>query len=223
MFRYHFGVSSPVLPGVVPPLNLTAAYRSLWYARFGQGSSTSLPKVMALHRRGSISHTGWSFDWNNPSMNYLYHRTFLCPVPYVHKVGIMVNQRIIAGNAQFTGIAAGRGVGFTTGLLLLRKGLGMRETPIRPHSWHCRMQSGYQYGGNRKRPPVWRRHRGSLRPRGRNLGGVEGMTGGCGSGCDPAIHTRRLRVYHRPRRLRMASRISIFFAARRFEPLNSMG
>ena len=29
-----------------------------------------------------------AFDWNNPSMNYLYHRTFLCPVPYVHKVGI---------------------------------------------------------------------------------------------------------------------------------------
>ena len=49
---------------------------------------------------------------------------------------IMQNQRIIAGNAQFTGIAAGRGVGFTTGLLLLREGLGMRETPIRPHSWH---------------------------------------------------------------------------------------
>lgn len=49
---------------------------------------------------------------------------------------VMINQRIIAGNAQFTGIAAGRGVGFTTGLLLLREGLGMRETPIRPHSWH---------------------------------------------------------------------------------------
>ena len=49
---------------------------------------------------------------------------------------IIINQRIIAGNAQFTGIAAGRGVGFTTGLLLLREGLGMRETPIRPHSWH---------------------------------------------------------------------------------------
>ena len=48
----------------------------------------------------------------------------------------IINQRIIAGNAQFTGIAAGRGVGFTTGLLLLREGLGMRETPIRPHSWH---------------------------------------------------------------------------------------
>lgn len=134
-----------------------------------------------------------------------------------------LNQRIIAENAQFTGIAAGQGVGFTTGLLHLRKGLGMRETPIRPHSWHCRMQSDYQYDGNRKRPPVWRRHRGSLRPRGRNLGRVEGMTGSCGSGCDPAIHARRLRVYHRPRRLRMASRISIFFAARRFEPLNSMG
>lgn len=50
--------------------------------------------------------------------------------------GIIENQRIIAGNAQFTGIAAGRGVRFTTGLLLLGKGLGMRETPIRPHSWH---------------------------------------------------------------------------------------
>lgn len=136
---------------------------------------------------------------------------------------LLENQRIIAENAQFTGIAAGQGVGFTTGLLHLRKGLGMRETPIRPHSWHCRMQSDYQYDGNRKRPPVWRRHRGSLRPRGRNLGRVEGMTGSCGSGCDPAIHARRLRVYHRPRRLRMASRISIFFAARRFEPLNSMG
>ena len=74
-------------------LNLTAAYRSLWYARFGQGSSISLPKVMALHRRGSISHTGWSFDWNNPSMNYPYHRTFLCPVPYVHKVGIRGKNR----------------------------------------------------------------------------------------------------------------------------------
>lgn len=96
---------------------------------------------------------------------------------FIIRVGFKVNQRIIAGNAQFTGIAAGQGVGFTTGLLLLREGLGMRETPIRPHSWHCRMQSDYQYDGNRKRPPVWRRHRGSLRPRGRNLGGVEGMTG----------------------------------------------
>lgn len=95
----------------------------------------------------------------------------------VFSVELLRNQRIIAGNAQFTGIAAGQGVGFTTGLLLLREGLGMRETPIRPHSWHCRMQSDYQYDGNRKRPPVWRRHRGSLRPRGRNLGGVEGMTG----------------------------------------------
>lgn len=52
------------------------------------------------------------------------------------KVNLSPNQRIIAGNAQFAGIAAGRGVRFTTGLLLLGKGLGMRETPIRPHSWH---------------------------------------------------------------------------------------
>lgn len=54
----------------------------------------------------------------------------------IRERGFLLNQRIIAGNAQFTGIAAGRGVGFTTGLLLLREGLGMRETPIRPHSWH---------------------------------------------------------------------------------------
>ena len=54
---------------------------------------------------------------------------------YGHKLNeITLNQRIIAGNAQFAGIAAGRGVRFTTGLLLLGKGLGMRETPIRPHS-----------------------------------------------------------------------------------------
>ena len=86
------------------------------------------------------------------------------------------NQRIIAGNVQFKGIAAGRGVGFTTGLLLLRKGLGMQETPIRPHSWHCRMQSDYQYDGNRKRPPVWRRHRGSLCPE------MEGILGGLRNG-----------------------------------------
>ena len=60
------------------------------------------------------------------------------PKSYFEKIidEIKENQRIIAGNAQFTGIAAGRGVGFTTGLLLLREGLGMRETPIRPHSWH---------------------------------------------------------------------------------------
>ena len=63
----------------------------------------------------------------------------------ISNVEIVENQRIIAENAQFTGIAAGQGVGFTTGLLHLRKGLGMRETPIRPHSWHCRMQSDYQY------------------------------------------------------------------------------
>ena len=44
-----FGVSSPVLPGVVPPLNLTAAYRSLWYARFGQGSSTDVYKRQIFH------------------------------------------------------------------------------------------------------------------------------------------------------------------------------
>lgn len=48
-------------------------------------------------------------------------------------------------------------------------------------------------------------------------------TGSCGSGCDPAIHARRLRVYHRPRRLRMASRISIILYSRRFSPANLIG
>ena len=46
------------------------------------------PANIQVEANVRISHTGWSFDWNNPSMNYLYHRTFLCPVPYVHKVGI---------------------------------------------------------------------------------------------------------------------------------------
>ena len=32
--------------------------------------------------------TAGVYESDNPSMNYLYHRTFLCPVPYVHKVGI---------------------------------------------------------------------------------------------------------------------------------------
>lgn len=42
-------------------------------------------------------------------------------------------------------------------------------------------------------------------------------------GYDPAIHARRLRVYHRPRRLRMALRISIILYSRRFSPANLMG
>ena len=185
----------------------------------GEGCEKNEELALSAFREGAKQGCPLAACW----ITEFYRMGYAVEKDKEYALKLVENQRIIAGNAQFTGIAAGRGVGFTTGLLLLRKGLGMRETPIRPHSWHCRMQSGYQYGGNRKRPPVWRRHRGSLRPRGRNLGGVEGMTGGCGSGCDPAIHARRLRVYHRPRRLRMASRISIFFAARRFEPLNSMG
>ena len=51
------------------------------FLRFPTGShcATSL---------GCISHTGRSFDWNNPSMNNLYDRTFSCPVPYIRKVGM---------------------------------------------------------------------------------------------------------------------------------------
>ncbi|RHT93902.1 hypothetical protein DW720_11810 [Clostridium sp. AM27-28] len=36
---------------------------------------------------GNISHTGRSFDWNNPSMNWPNHSPFLNPVPYSHKIG----------------------------------------------------------------------------------------------------------------------------------------
>lgn len=68
------------------------------------------------------------------SKNSLYEKYEWAEEFYGEK--LYLNQRIIAGNAQFAGIAAGRGVRFTTGLLLLGKGLGMRETPIRPHSWH---------------------------------------------------------------------------------------
>ena len=83
-FSFHI---QPFHPDVVPPLNLTAAYRSRWYARFGQDSSIFLPEVIAVLRRGCISHAGRSFDWNNPSMNCPYHRTFLCLVLYIRKVG----------------------------------------------------------------------------------------------------------------------------------------
>lgn len=38
---------------------------------------------------------GRSFDWNNPSMNWLYYGTFLSLLPYVRKVGNA------AGNQKF--------------------------------------------------------------------------------------------------------------------------
>ena len=84
---------SPVLPDVVPAP--------------GSHNGVSLPLVRSLRSGflhfpaasrcatspGSISHTGRSFDWNNPSMNYLYHRPFLFPVPYIHKVGFRGEKR----------------------------------------------------------------------------------------------------------------------------------
>ena len=83
-FRCSF---SPVLPDVVPApdshngvsLPLVRSLRS-GFLHFPAASPCATSP-------GSISHTGRSFDWNNPSMNYLYHRTFLCLVPYIHKVG----------------------------------------------------------------------------------------------------------------------------------------
>ena len=71
-------VPAPVFGGV--SLRLVRSFRS-GFLRFPAGSR-------CVTSPGSISHTGRSFDWNNPSMNCLYHRTFLYPVPYVHKSGI---------------------------------------------------------------------------------------------------------------------------------------
>ena len=71
-------VPAPVFGGVSLPL--VRSFRS-GFLRFPAGSRCATSP-------GSISHTGRSFDWNNPSMNCLYHRTFLYPVPYVHKSGI---------------------------------------------------------------------------------------------------------------------------------------
>ena len=71
-------VPAPVFGGV--SLSLVRSFRS-GFLRFPAGSR-------CVTSPGSISHTGRSFDWNNPSMNCLYHRTFLYPVPYIHKVGI---------------------------------------------------------------------------------------------------------------------------------------
>ena len=86
VFRYRFGVHfcrffvvpAPVFGGV--SLSLVRSLRSE-FLRFPAGSR-------CVTSPGSISHTGRSFDWNNPSMNCLYHMTFLYPVPYVHKSGM---------------------------------------------------------------------------------------------------------------------------------------
>ena len=54
VFRCHFGCSFCRFSLMsFLPLALSAAFRSRWYARCGQGSSTSLPQVAALHRRGA--------------------------------------------------------------------------------------------------------------------------------------------------------------------------
>ena len=68
----------PVFGGV--SLSLVRSLRS-GFLRFPAGSR-------CVTSPGSISHTGRSFDWNNPSMNCLYHMTFLYHVPYVHESGI---------------------------------------------------------------------------------------------------------------------------------------
>ena len=54
VFRYQFGVHFRRFSLMsFLPLALTTAFRSLWYARCGHGSSISLPQVIALHRRGA--------------------------------------------------------------------------------------------------------------------------------------------------------------------------
>lgn len=54
VFRYQFGVHFRRFSLMsFLRLALTTAFRSLWYARCGHGSSISLPQVVALHRRGA--------------------------------------------------------------------------------------------------------------------------------------------------------------------------
>ena len=54
VFRYQFGVHFRRFSLMsFLPLALTTAFRSLWYARCGQGSSIFLLQVVALHRRGA--------------------------------------------------------------------------------------------------------------------------------------------------------------------------
>ena len=54
VFQYQFGVHFRRFSLMsFLPLALTTAFCSLWYARCGQGSSISLPQVVALHRRGA--------------------------------------------------------------------------------------------------------------------------------------------------------------------------
>ena len=88
VFRCHFGCSFCRFSLMsFLPLALSAAFRSRWYARCGQGSSISSPQVAALHRRGAYPiQAGHSIGFD-PSMNYPYHRPFLSPRPYVRKVG----------------------------------------------------------------------------------------------------------------------------------------
>ena len=94
-------------------------------------SDVRIPRMVPLQTLADESGISYKALWQMCKQNKIVH------IKSGNKFLVnMGNQRIIAGNAQFTGIAAGRGVGFTTGLLLLREGLGMRETPIRPHSWH---------------------------------------------------------------------------------------
>lgn len=67
------------------PLNLTAAFRPLWYAPCGlffpatvHGVTSSGEHILSVR----------SSDWIDPSMNCTYHRTFLLPPPYFHKAGM---------------------------------------------------------------------------------------------------------------------------------------
>ncbi len=54
VFQYQFGVHFRRFSLMsFLPLALTTAFRSLWYARCGHGSSISLPQVVALHRWGA--------------------------------------------------------------------------------------------------------------------------------------------------------------------------
>ena len=89
VFWYHFGVH------FVNSLLSFLPHLRRRFVPLGTLVAVRIPPFLAGSRLatspGSISYADQSFDWDNPSMNYLYHRPFLYLVPYVHKVEIKGN------------------------------------------------------------------------------------------------------------------------------------
>ncbi len=91
---FYFSTVQPFLPDAVPAP--------------GPSGGVSLPLVRSLRLGFSFPATvhggtssgehipsARSCDWSNPSMNCIYHRTFLYPFPYFHKSGMKRNNQKI--------------------------------------------------------------------------------------------------------------------------------